>query len=60
MYAYVLIPHWPGFFSGSPFYCTTSMPNWRVKQYAEREYGGIKLLLRLNVLVRCGRKKGVD
>jgi hypothetical protein len=47
-------------FSGSPFYCTTPMPNWRVKQDSERMYGDIRLLLRLNVLVRCGRKKSVD
>src|SRR5262245_28210176 len=57
--ACVLIPHWPGFFSGSHLYSTTPMPNWRVKQRSELVYGYISLLFRLNMLVRCGRKKGV-
>jgi hypothetical protein len=31
-------------FSGSHFYCTTLMPNWRVKQHSELAYGSIRLL----------------
>jgi hypothetical protein len=45
-------------FSGSHLYCTTPMPNWRVRQYAALAYEYTRSLFRLNMLVQCGRKKG--
>jgi hypothetical protein len=45
-------------FSGSHLYCTTPMPNWRVRQYAALAYEYTRSLIRLNMLVQCGRKKG--
>jgi hypothetical protein len=45
-------------FSGSPFYYTTPMPNWRVQGQTELAYEGSRSFFRLHRGVQCGRKKG--
>jgi hypothetical protein len=46
-------------FSGSLFYCTTPMPNWRVEVQTALAYEDIRSFFRLHGGVQCGRKKGI-